>query len=65
MISPSTLTVSGCAGRKLFSPVDKRVRPMMEKVRGALFSMLLSQSGDARFPGGMRWLDLYAGTVCF
>jgi hypothetical protein len=51
------------AGRRLFSPMDKRVRPMMEKVRGALFSMLLSQSGDARFPSGMRWLDLFAGTV--
>lgn len=36
---------------------------MMDKVRGALFSMLLSGSTEAQFPSGMRWLDLYAGTV--
>ena len=37
---------------------------MMEKVRGALFSMLLAQTaGSNTFPKNMRWLDLYAGTV--
>ena len=47
-----------------FSPQDQRTRPMMEKVRGALFSMLLSHTaGASYFPAGMRWLDLYSGTV--
>lgn len=37
---------------------------MMEKVRGALFSMLLAHTaGGSTFPGNARWLDLYAGTV--
>lgn len=36
----------------------------MEKVRGALFSMLLAGSaGRCTFPEASRWLDLYAGTV--
>jgi hypothetical protein len=39
---------------------------MMEKVRGALFSMLLCHSARGnRFPEGKRWLDLFAGTVRF
>jgi Conserved hypothetical protein 95 len=52
------------AGKRLWSPQDCRTRPMMEKVRAAVFSMLLAQSaGTNRFGEGMRWLDLFAGTV--
>lgn len=37
---------------------------MMEKVRAALFDMLLSRSpaGAGRMPAGSTWLDLFAGT---
>eukprot|EP00892_Ulva_mutabilis_P003806 jgi/Ulvmu1/1798/UM119_0016.1 len=51
------------AGKRLYSPAGEQVRPMMEKVRGALFSMLLSGTvGRSTFPQGARWLDLFAGT---
>lgn len=54
------------AGTYLLSPSDERTRPMMEKVRGATFSMLLSMcglGGDAgQLPQDARWLDIYAGT---
>lgn len=49
-------------GRKLLSPTGQDVRPMMEAVRGAVFSMLQALAGrPASLPGG-RWLDLYSGT---
>lgn len=49
-------------GRRLLSPSDAAVRPMMEVVRGAVFSMLQAMAGmPASLPGG-RWLDLYSGT---
>lgn len=52
------------AGKRLFSPAGEQVRPMMEKVRGALFSMLLTGTvGRSTFPKDARWLDLFAGTV--
>ena len=52
------------AGTRLYSPAGLQTRPMMEKVRGALFSMLLAGSaGRYTFPAASRWLDLYAGTV--
>ena len=36
---------------------------MMEKVRGAVFSMVASLSGSQPLlPPGTRWLDLFAGT---
>ena len=38
-------------------------RPMMEKVRGAVFSMVASLAGSQPLlPPGTRWLDLFAGT---
>ena len=49
-------------GRTVVSPSDKKVRPMMSKVRGAVFSMLTSRVGVAQLPGECRWLDLFAGT---
>ncbi|KAG8098070.1 hypothetical protein GUJ93_ZPchr0013g37822 [Zizania palustris] len=48
--------------RKLLSPKDRNVRPMMEVVRGAAFDILQSAGG---FPASLRpgrWLDLYSGT---
>jgi len=51
------------SGTWLWSPSDQRTRPMMEKVRAATFSMLLSQvGGDGTFEARTRWLDLFAGT---
>ena len=53
-----------CTGRRLYSPAGEQVRPMMEKVRGALFSMLLTGTvGRREFPAEARWLDLFSGTV--
>jgi len=50
-------------GSPLVSPSDKDVRPMMGKVRSAVFSMLLSRiGGSSEFPSHCRWLDLFAGT---
>jgi len=57
--------ISGdAAGKFILSPSDERTRPMMEKVRAATFSMLLSEigSGDGYFDEGTRWIDFYAGT---
>ncbi|CAM6124492.1 unnamed protein product [Calypogeia fissa] len=51
-----------CAGKKLTSPADAKVRPMMEVVRGAVFNILQSlDSWNPSSPSG-RWLDLYSGT---
>lgn len=37
---------------------------MMQKVKAALFNMLLAQcGGSGSLPAGTRWLDVYAGTV--
>uniref|UniRef100_A0A7S3R0U7 Uncharacterized protein n=1 Tax=Dunaliella tertiolecta TaxID=3047 RepID=A0A7S3R0U7_DUNTE len=49
--------------RKLLSSQGSQTRPMMEKVRAAIFSMIQSQAGTASsLPEGSRWLDLFAGT---
>jgi len=49
--------------RRLLSPDDQNVRPMMEKVRGAVFSILQSYlSAPGGLPAGSRWLDLFSGT---
>lgn len=49
-------------GKRLLSPADQNVRPMMEMVRGAVFNMIQALAGSpASLPGG-RWLDLYSGT---
>lgn len=52
------------AGTRLLSSKGENTRPMMEKVRAALFDMLLSRSpaGAGRMPAGSTWLDLFAGT---
>ena len=51
------------AGKVLASGKGQQTRPMMGKVRSALFDMLLSLSSPngAQFPAATRWLDLYAG----
>uniref|UniRef100_A0A7S3F4Y4 Uncharacterized protein n=1 Tax=Prasinoderma singulare TaxID=676789 RepID=A0A7S3F4Y4_9VIRI len=56
----------GCrTNLKLHSPDGDGTRPMMEKVRVAMFQMIASHmdspAGVGALPGG-RWLDLYAGT---
>ncbi|MDD5706612.1 MAG: 16S rRNA (guanine(966)-N(2))-methyltransferase RsmD [Kiritimatiellae bacterium] len=43
-------------GRRIEAPRGERVRPTQDRVREALFSMLMSELPGARF------LDLYAGT---
>lgn len=61
----NAFTCPWSAGIRLYSPAGLQTRPMMEKVRGALFSMLLAGTpGRCAFPADSRWLDLYAGTVC-
>jgi len=51
------------AGKRLTSSQGEVTRPMMEKVRGAIFNMVLSQAGSVNvFPSTSRWLDLFAGT---
>ena len=52
------------AGRTLVSARGLQTRPMMEKVRAAVFSMIQAQLGGvSSLPSTMRWLDLYAGGV--
>ncbi|KAL6551525.1 hypothetical protein OROGR_007679 [Orobanche gracilis] len=48
--------------RKLLSPKGMDVRPMMQVVKGAAFSILQAAGGSPQslMPG--RWLDLYSGT---
>jgi len=51
--------ITGSAkGHRLKAPKSGRTRPMLEKVRGSLFSVLL---GYIDYPG-LRILDLYAGS---
>lgn len=56
--------ISGTAASvRLFSPQGDQTRPMMEKVRGAVFSMIGSMYGSmSGLPSETRWLDLFAGT---
>jgi 16S rRNA (guanine(966)-N(2))-methyltransferase RsmD len=57
------IIAGSAAGRRLLSPRGSGTRPMMEKVRAALFDSVLSRAGSvARLPPGSRWLDLFAGT---
>ena len=46
-------------GRQLVAPKSLRVRPTGDRVKEALFSILLSRLGEF---AGMRVLDVYAGT---
>lgn len=56
-----TRIVAGSAGgRRLSVPPGERTRPTSDRVREALFSALESVYGGAL--GGLRVLDLYAGT---
>ena len=53
------------AGLKLLAPRDAATRPMMARVRGAAFDMLLSLAAGTSpeaLPPRARWLDLFAGT---
>ncbi|KAI8107913.1 hypothetical protein M9435_002940 [Picochlorum sp. BPE23] len=56
--------ISGTAASvRLMSPQGDQTRPMMEKVRGAVFSMIGSLYGTiGGLPSDTRWLDLFAGT---
>lgn len=52
--------ISGTAkGRKLAPPKDRRIRPTSDRVKEALFSILISQCGDL---DGKSVLDLFAGS---
>lgn len=52
------------AGKTLVSGKGESTRPMMEKVRAAVFDMLLAHTtGTNMLPAESRWLDLFAG-VC-
>lgn len=52
--------IAGTArGRRLKTPKGTSVRPTSDKVRGAIFSILLSQGRD---PADAAVLDLFAGT---
>jgi 16S rRNA (guanine966-N2)-methyltransferase len=46
-------------GRNLLAPKTMRVRPTADRVKEALFSMLVSRLGEF---DGMRVLDIFAGT---
>ena len=48
--------------RKLLSPKDRNVRPMMEVVRGAAFDIIQSAGGSPASLKPGLWLDLYSGT---
>lgn len=51
------------SGRMLQSSQGAQTRPMMEKVRAAIFNMITSQAGTVNvLPSGSKWLDLFAGT---
>ena len=52
--------IAGAArGRQLLAPKNQRVRPTADRVKEALFSILLSRLGQFE---GMRVLDIFAGT---
>ncbi|KAL3833194.1 hypothetical protein ACJIZ3_007930 [Penstemon smallii] len=48
--------------KKLLSPKSMDVRPMMEVVKGAAFSILQAAGGCTQSLRPGRWLDLYSGT---
>jgi len=52
------------SGRRLLSGAGETTRPMMDKVRAAVFDALSAggAAGPGRLPPGCTWLDLYAGT---
>lgn len=55
-----TRIIAGSAGgRRIRTPTGDNTRPTSDRVREALFSALESQLGSL---GGLRFLDLYAGS---
>jgi len=55
--------IGGAAsGIRIHSQVGDLTRPMMEKVRGAMFDAFISRLGGRGLPAEGRWLDLFAGT---
>src|ERR1700761_4503309 len=55
-----TRVIAGAAGgRRLRVPPGNGTRPTSDRAREGLFSSLLSELGDF---GGLRMLDLYAGS---
>jgi 16S rRNA (guanine(966)-N(2))-methyltransferase RsmD len=57
------IIAGSAANRRLVSSRGAQTRPMMEKVRAAVFDMVQSQAGSVGgLPPGSRWLDLFAGT---
>ncbi|KAG1673014.1 hypothetical protein FOA52_005944 [Chlamydomonas sp. UWO 241] len=51
------------ANKRILSSAGAQTRPMMEKVRQAIFNMIQSQAGTVNhLPPDARWLDLFAGT---
>jgi 16S rRNA (guanine(966)-N(2))-methyltransferase RsmD len=52
------------AGRRLLSGAGETTRPMMDKVRAAVFDALSAggPAGPGRLPASASWLDLFAGT---
>ncbi|XP_073057761.1 uncharacterized protein [Primulina eburnea] len=48
--------------KKLLSPKGIDVRPMMEVVKAATFSILQAAGGSPQYLRPGRWLDLYSGT---
>ncbi|KAI8465004.1 MAG: hypothetical protein J3K34DRAFT_388167 [Monoraphidium minutum] len=57
------IVAGSAAGRRLLSARGAQTRPMMEKVRAAIFDMVQAQAGSVGgLPPGARWLDLFAGT---
>ena len=62
LLHPTSCASMWLAGKALTSGQGMQTRPMMGKVRSALFDMLLAMcSGGPHFPSTTRWLDLYAG----
>jgi 16S rRNA (guanine966-N2)-methyltransferase len=49
-------------GRSLFGPKDERVRPTSDKVREAIFNIILHADFEGFTLDGARVLDLFAGT---
>ena len=57
------VVAGSAADVRLLSSQGQQTRPMMEKVRQAIFNMIQSQAGTVNcLPTGSRWLDLFAGT---
>ncbi|GIL84374.1 hypothetical protein Vretimale_15973 [Volvox reticuliferus] len=57
------IIAGSAAGRQLASSQGATTRPMMEKVRQAIFNMVQAQAGSGvGLPETARWLDFFAGT---